>query len=146
MLNYFMDSKMIQQLKDQYLQMISQRNFDHFINPEIVHLVDGEAEIHWQAKPDHLNRFGAVHGGALAGLIDTVGAIATLTKLKRIVTTELNVSFVKAADITTKIIARGQVLHAGKTLIRTQVHLYNDQKQLLTTGQLTFFVLGALTL
>lgn len=141
-----MDPITIEKLKDLYLKMIQETNFDHFINPKIVYLGDGEAEVHWQAKPEHLNRFGAVHGGAFAGLIDTVGAIATLTKLKRMVTIEMNVSYVKAATIETQIIAKGKVIHAGRSLMRTTVELFNAEGHLLTRGQLTFFVLGELAL
>ena len=137
---------LIEKLKNHYLSMIKDKNFDHFIDPKLVHLDDGVAEIHWQAKPDHLNRFGSVHGGALAGLIDTVAAISSLTKMKRIVTIELNVSYIKAATIETKIIAKGRVIQAGKSLLRTVVELYNEDHQLLTRGNLTFFVLGDLNL
>jgi uncharacterized protein (TIGR00369 family) len=136
----------IDKLKSQYLSMIEEKNFDHFIDPQIIQLKDGEAEVHWQAKPDHLNRFGSVHGGALAGLIDTVAAIASLTKMKRIVTIELNVSYIKAANITTKIIAKGKVIQAGRSLLRTVVELFNAEGELLTRGTLTFFVLGELTI
>ena len=136
----------IEKLKSYYMSMITERNFDHFINPQIVKLEDGEAEVHWQAKPDHLNRFGSVHGGALAGLIDTVAAIASLTKMKRIVTIELNISYVKAANISTKIIAKGKVIHAGRSLLRTSVELMNEDGELLTRGNLTFFIMGDLTL
>ncbi len=137
---------LIEKLKSNYLSMIEGKNFDHFIDPKIVHLRDGEAEVHWQAKTDHLNRFGSVHGGALAGLIDTVAAIASLTKMKKIVTIELNVSYVKAANITTKVIAKGKVIQAGRSLLRTVVELFNAEGELLTRGNLTFFVLGDLTL
>jgi acyl-CoA thioesterase len=141
-----MNATHIEKLKSMYLEMIDKKNFDHFIDPKLIHLGDGEAEIHWQAKPDHLNRFGSVHGGALAGLIDTVAAISSLTKMKRIVTIELNVSYIKAATIETKIIAKGRVIQAGKSLLRTVVELYNEDQQLLTRGNLTFFVLGDLSL
>ncbi|MBM3909174.1 MAG: PaaI family thioesterase [Firmicutes bacterium] len=137
---------LIEKLKSHYITMIAEKNFDHFINPRIIKLEDGEAEVHWQAKPDHLNRFGAVHGGALAGLIDTVAAIASLTKMKRIVTIELNVSYIKAANISTHIIAKGKVIHAGRSLLRTSVELMNAEGDILTKGNLTFFVLGDLTL
>ncbi|MEY3431432.1 MAG: hypothetical protein RIS53_330 [Bacillota bacterium] len=137
---------LIEKLKSHYLSMIAEKNFDHFINPQIIKLEDGETEVHWQAKPDHLNRFGSVHGGALAGLIDAVAAIASLTKMKRIVTIELNVSYVKAANISTKIIAKGKVVHAGRSLLRTVVELFNTEGELLTRGNLTFFVIGDLTL
>jgi len=141
-----MKTKEIEKLKAHYLTILAEKNFDHFMNPKVILLGDGEAEIHWQATHDHLNRFGVVHGGALAGLIDTVAAITSLTQMKRIVTIELNISYVKAASITTKIIAKGKVIQSGKSLIRTRVELFNEEGQLLTTGNLTFFVLGELTL
>jgi uncharacterized protein (TIGR00369 family) len=141
-----MNKNQIQKIKDQYLAMIDQKNFDHFINPNIIKLEDGLAEVRWLPQPEHLNRFGAIHGGALAGLIDSVASITSLTKLKRIVTIEMNISYIKAATISNKILAKGVVIQAGKSLIRTTVELFNEDNQLITRGNLTFFILGELTL
>jgi uncharacterized protein (TIGR00369 family) len=141
-----MNKNQIQKIKDQYLAMIDQKNFDHFINPNIIKLEDGLAEVRWLPQPEHLNRFGAIHGGALAGLIDSVASITSLTKLKRIVTIEMNISYIKAATISNKILAKGIVIQAGKSLIRTTVELFNEDNQLITRGNLTFFILGELTL
>jgi len=141
-----MNKDQIQHIKQHYLTMIDKKNFDHFINPDIIRLEDGLAEVRWLPQPEHLNRFGAIHGGALAGLIDTVGSIASLTKLKRIVTIELNISYIKAATISTKVLAKGLVIQSGKSLIRTTVELFNEDNQLITRGNLTFFILGELTL
>jgi uncharacterized protein (TIGR00369 family) len=141
-----MKKEHIQKIKEQYLTMIDKKNFDHFINPDIIRLDDGLAEVRWLPQPEHLNRFGAIHGGALAGLIDTVASIASLTKLKRIVTIELNVSYIKASTISTKVLAKGVVIQAGKSLIRTTVELFNEDNQLITRGNLTFFILGELIL
>jgi len=146
MLNPMIEKAHIEKLKAHYLTMIDAQNFDHFIDPKLIQLDDGAAEVHWVPKPEHLNRFGAVHGGAFAGLIDTVAAITALTKMKRIVTIELNVSYIKAATITTKVVAKGKVIHAGQSLLRVVVDLFNQEGQLLTKGNLTFFVLGELTL
>jgi hypothetical protein len=55
-----MKTKEIEKIKAHYLTMIAEKNFDHFINPNIIQLVEGEAEIHWQPTHEHLNRFGAV--------------------------------------------------------------------------------------
>jgi uncharacterized protein (TIGR00369 family) len=129
-----MKKEQIQKIKEQYLTMIDKKNFDHFINPDILRLDDGLAEVRWLPQPEHLNRFGAIHGGALAGLIDTVASIASLTKLKRIVTIELNISYIKAATISTKVLAKGVVIQAGKSLIRTTVELFNEDNQLITRG------------
>jgi uncharacterized protein (TIGR00369 family) len=141
-----MNKDQIQKIKDQYLAMIDQKNFDHFINPNIIKLEDGLAEVRWLPQPEHLNRFGAIHGGALAGLIDSVASITSLTKLKRIVTIEMNISYIKAATISNKILAKGVVIQAGKSLIRTTVELFNEDNQLITRGNLTFFIMGELTL
>jgi uncharacterized protein (TIGR00369 family) len=141
-----MNKDQIQKIKEQYLMMIDQKNFDHFINPNITKLEDGLAEVRWRPQPEHLNRFGAIHGGALAGLIDSVASITSLTKLKRIVTIEMNISYIKAATISNKILAKGIVIQAGKSLIRTTVELFNEDNQLITRGNLTFFILGELTL
>ena len=143
---YRMKQEQIQKIKDNYLTMIDKKNFDHFINPDILRLDDGLAEVRWLPQPEHLNRYGAIHGGALAGLIDTVASIASLTKLKRIVTIELNVSYIKAATISNTILAKGVVIQAGKSLIRTTVELFNEDNQLITRGNLTFFILGELIL
>jgi uncharacterized protein (TIGR00369 family) len=141
-----MKKEQIQKIKDHYLTMIDKKNFDHFINPDIIRLEDGLADVRWLPQAEHLNRFGAIHGGALAGLIDTVAAIASLTKLKRIVTIEMNISYIKAATISNKILAKGVVIQAGKSLIRTTVELFNEDNQLITRGNLTFFIMGDLTL
>jgi len=141
-----MNKDQIQKIKEQYLMMIDQKNFDHFINPNITKLEDGLAEVRWLPQPEHLNRFGAIHGGALAGLIDSVASITSLTKLKRIVTIEMNISYIKAATISNKILAKGVVIQAGKSLIRTTVELFNEDNQLITRGNLTFFIMGDLTL
>ena len=143
---YRMKQEQIQKIKNNYLTMIDKKNFDHFINPDILRLDDGLAEVRWVPQPEHLNRFGAIHGGALAGLIDTVASIASLTKLKRIVTIELSVSYIKAATISNTILAKGVVIQAGKSLIRTTVELFNEDNQLITRGNLTFFILGELIL
>jgi acyl-CoA thioesterase len=141
-----MNKEQIKKIKDQYLMMIDQKNFDHFINPNIIKLEDGLAEVRWFPQPEHLNRFGAIHGGALAGLIDSVASITSLTKLKRIVTIEMNISYIKAATIATKVFAKGLVIQSGKSLIRTTVELFNEENQLITRGNLTFFILGELNL
>jgi acyl-CoA thioesterase len=141
-----MEKEQIQVLKDRYIKNLLEENFDFFINPQLIELLDGSAIVRWQPKPIHLNRFKAIHGGAIAGLIDTVAAITSLTKLKRIVTTEMNISFIKAGTIETEIEAVGKVIHSGRSLIRTEVELFNEQKQLIAKGHLTFFVLGDLVL
>lgn len=135
----------LQKLKETYENDIKDNNFDHFISPKILELEDGRTVIEWSPRPEHLNRFKMVHGGAFAGLVDSVGALAALSKLKRVVTIEMNVSYIKAGKIGSKIKAIGKVVHAGRSLIRSQVEVFDEENVLLVKGNLTFFVLGELS-
>jgi acyl-CoA thioesterase len=120
--------------------------FDHWIQPTITAFIPGEVTIAWKPKNIHMNRYGAIHGGALAGLVDVVGAIATLSLGKRVVTTDMNISFLKMGTLDTTLTAKGIVFHRGRSIMRTSVEFFNEQNQLLLRAQLSFFVLGDLSL
>jgi acyl-CoA thioesterase len=141
-----MDKELIEKLKQRYILMIKEVNYDHFIDPNILVIEEGKALVEWKPKPLHLNRFGSVHGGAISGLIDTVAAITALTKMKRIVTIDMHVSYIKAATIATTVKAVGRVIHGGRSLVRTEVELFDAENNILARGQVDFFVLGDLTL
>jgi acyl-CoA thioesterase len=120
--------------------------FDHWIRPNIISFSPGEVTITWNPKDVHINRYGAIHGGALAGLVDVVGAIATLSLGKRVVTTDMNLSFLKMGKLETTITAKAHVFHRGRSIMRTSVEFFNENHQLLVKAQLSFFVLGDLSL
>jgi acyl-CoA thioesterase len=141
-----MDQPLLDKIKHYYEQQDQTDTFDHFIAPHIVRLEPGLATIQWHAKSIYMNRYGAIHGGALAGLVDVVGAIATLSLGKRVVTTDLSVSFLKMGTIDTTIRAEAHVFHRGRSILRTSVQFFNEHDQLMVQAQLSFFVLGDLTL
>jgi uncharacterized protein (TIGR00369 family) len=141
-----MHQPLLDKIKQYYDQTNQTDTFDHFISPHIVRLEPGLATIQWDAKSIFMNRYGAIHGGALAGLVDVVGAIATLSLGKRVVTTDLSVSFLKMGTLETTIRAEAHVFHRGRSIMRTSVQFFNEHDQLMVQAQLSFFVLGDLTL
>jgi acyl-CoA thioesterase len=136
----------LEKFKELYENDLKKDNFDHFIDPKILHLDHGKAVIQWTPRTAHLNRFQTVHGGAFSGLVDSVGAIATLSTLKRVVTIEMQVSYLKPGKIDSVITATGKVISEGRSLIRTEVEIKDQHDDLLVKGHLTFFVLGDLVL
>lgn len=141
-----MNPDIIHQIKAYYSTQGDKETFDHFIQPNITSLEPGKATITWQAKDVFMNRYGAIHGGALAGLVDVVGAIATLSLGKRVVTTDMTLSFLKMGTKDTMIRAEAHVFHRGRSLMRTLVQFFNERDQLMVQAQLSFFVLGDLTI
>lgn len=141
-----MKEEILTKLKQYYTEEGKDQTFDHWIRPNITHLEPGLVEVVWKPNEVSMNRYGAIHGGALAGLVDVVGAIATLSLGKRVVTTDMNISFLKTGTIDTILTAKGIVFHRGRSLMRTTVEFFNPNNQCLVKAQLSFFVLGDLSL
>ncbi len=80
---------------------------------ELVRFSDGTSELAWTPKPEHLNSFGVLHGGAIMTLLDvTLAHAARGTDASMgVVTIEMKTSFMQPAV--------GPVSGHGKLLHRT---------------------------
>jgi uncharacterized protein (TIGR00369 family) len=66
----------------------------------VVHAVAGEVRLGWEARPDHRNLQGLVHGGVLATLVDIAMGLAVRTVVgptRRHVTIDLDVHYLRPA-------------------------------------------------
>jgi acyl-CoA thioesterase len=131
-----------QQLLTFFLEKSDPQRFDHLYAPEILSLELGFAKVKWVPTEIFLNRLQSIHGGALAGLADIVGSLATLTYGKKVVTTDLNISYLKAGQLSNTFLMTGKVVHAGRSMMRTEVECFNEFQQTIIRAQLSFFVLG----
>jgi acyl-coenzyme A thioesterase PaaI-like protein len=87
------------------------------LNPFIDHLgftlerfESGESEVHYEARPEHLNCFAVIHGGATMTLMD-------------VVTIEMKTSFMQAAR--GRLTARGRLIHRTATLAFTEATVFD---------------------
>lgn len=80
----------------------------------------GEAEIAFNPRPEHLNSFNVVHGGASMTLLDVVMAHAarSVEPSMGCVTIEMKTSFMRAAK--GPLLAKGRLLHRTATLAFTE--------------------------
>ena len=98
----------------------------------------GEAELHYDPAPDHLNSFNVVHGGASMTLLDVVMAHAARSVQQDMgaVTIEMKTSFMRAAQ--GALVARGKLLHRTATMAFTEGSIFDAAGKLCCHATGTF--------
>ena len=94
---------------------------------ELLDMGDGYAEGRVRIEDYHLNPYGAVHGGLIFCLGDVMGGIACSTLGAKPVTVNSNVSYFSPLIGTKEITARAQVVKYGRTMMFTEISIFNDQ-------------------
>ena len=117
-------------------------SLENFLQLEIVKIDEGIVNYRAKIVDKHCNLYGVVHGGVLASIIDTVMGIACISLGKRVVTTDMSVSYIKNVTEGSTITAVGQVISNGKTIMRTVGQVFNEQQQILINSQGSYFVIG----
>lgn len=110
---------------------------------ELLRMENGEADIRFDAAPEHLNSFNVVHGGASMTLLDVVMAHAARSVLvgadadMGCVTIEMKTSFMAAAKRD-----GGALLATGKLLHRTATMAFTEGRVLDASGKLCAHATG----
>jgi uncharacterized protein (TIGR00369 family) len=141
---------MTQEQKKRFLELYcsdsSRPGYGSFLGHEVSDVHSGAVSARFVPGSRHMNGFGATHGGTIAGLIDSVGGLAAMTTLKRVVTSELNVSYIRPSSENQELMASAMVVHSGRNLVRVSAEVSDTNGKLIATGNLTFFVVGELDL
>jgi len=105
---------------------------------ELLHFDDGRSELGFEPRPEHLNTFHVVHGGATLSLMDVAMAVAarSVQKDMGVVTIELKTSFLQAAA--GRLTARGQLLHRTRTLAFAEARVLDAHGRLCAHATGTF--------
>jgi uncharacterized protein (TIGR00369 family) len=85
----------------------------------------GESELHYTARPEHLNTFHVTHGGACMTLHDVAMAAAARSVQPEmgVVTIEMKTSFMQPA--TGPLVAKGRLIHRTATMAFTEATIYD---------------------
>ena len=103
------------------------------------HMANGESELRYTAKPEHLNTFDVTHGGASMTLMDVAMAVAARSLESDdfgCVTIKMKTSFMQAAR--GPLVAKGLVLHRTKTMAYCEGKIYDSEGRLCTHATGTF--------
>lgn len=132
-------------IRRRYFEDKSRPLFEHALDPVLRTLVDGVAVVEMTVSNPLQNAQGMAHGGALATLCDLAMGLACVTKGKMVVTTDLSISYLRAAKVGSILTAKGEVLKDGKNLLRAMTRVYDESGNLIVDARATFFVTGTIT-
>lgn len=92
----------------------------------------------------HRNYLGGVHGGLIATLVDTVCFFPKplLPSGQAATTLDLNVSYVRAAAVGDRLIARAELLHLGRRTASLSVRVTDQQERLVAHGTTTLLLIS----
>ncbi len=122
-------------------------NFSLLVGLEVENLYEGGAVLGMTVKEHHLQIHNVVHGGVIASLADTAGAIAAYTVSAvgaELATIELKINYLLPIAYG-KVEAEGRVLRAGRNFIVVECDIRNEQGQLAAKALMTFGGAGART-
>jgi acyl-CoA thioesterase len=102
-------------------------------------LTENSAKLRLTPKEDVMNAFGIIHGGIIATLADTcMGMILRAADVPS-VTLELAINYLGVTKPGDQLIAEGQVIHFGGTVITTQCLICSDSGRKIAFAKGTFF-------
>ncbi len=92
----------------------------------------------------HGNYFGGAHGGLIATLVDTVCFFPRplLPSGRLVTTTNLNVSYIRPAQMGERLTARSELLHMGRRTASLAVRVVDGDGRLVAHGTATLMVLS----
>jgi uncharacterized protein (TIGR00369 family) len=104
----------------------------------------GHARFELIVGEKHLRTLGIAHGGVAAALLDTALGVAAATTAPEgydVVTAQLNVNFIRPAWMGERLIASGDVQHAGKMTAVCRGELRTQEGALVGAASGTFLYL-----
>ena len=92
----------------------------------LVKFENGESEILYTAKPEHLNTFDVTHGGACMTLLDVTMAAAARSHTPEdgVVTIEMKTSFMQPS--VGPLSARGRLMHRTASMAFVEATIYDE--------------------
>ncbi|XP_054273795.1 acyl-coenzyme A thioesterase 13-like [Macrosteles quadrilineatus] len=91
----------------------------------IVSANDGRCTAELTVAEEHSNSHGTLHGGLSATIVDIVSTLALVTHKRQAfgVSTDLHVSYLKAAEIGEDVVIEANTIRAGRTLAYLEVYI-----------------------
>lgn len=95
----------------------------------VVHVAHGEVDIALPTSPAVAQQHGFVHGGAVAAIADSAAGYAALSTMRPgvgVLTTEFKINLLAPAA-GDRLVARGRVIKAGRTLTLARAEVFAEQ-------------------
>ncbi len=112
----------------------------HALNMELSYQSNGQARFDMPYKADFDHALGGIHGGIYATLLDNAGWFTAATQVDTwVATVDFSMKLLRAARAEA-LYSIGDILHVGRSLIMSEMKLYNESDRLMAIGQATFSI------
>ncbi len=108
---------------------------------EITKLDDGYCKGEMPLNEKTCNPYGAVHGGCIYALADTIGGSAALTRSEKVVTLDSHMNFLRAASNKGMLIAEAKVVRHGNKIAVYHVDVTTSEGVQVAEATYSFYVL-----
>jgi uncharacterized protein (TIGR00369 family) len=141
-----MDEERAKKNYERMAKVISITPFMKHLGMELVEADEGYARLKLRFQKENTTVADALHGGAIASLIDTTGAMAAWTTAEIATpryfgsTVSVSVNYLSGA-IGEDIFAEGRVLKRGKEIIYSDVRVTNPGGKLLAQGTVVYRII-----
>ena len=128
-------------LYERIFKSFEKQSFLSLIGAKIETVEKGKVSISCESKDTLLQQQGLLHGGVITALADVAGGYAALTTMPEnaeVLTVELKINLMRPAT-TKKVIAIGEVIKAGKTLVVVEATVTDEANKILAKMMSTMF-------
>lgn len=133
-----------QVLKDYLYHIYKSNPFVSLLNMSIAKLEQGCVTMVMPVEKDrHTNLYHVAHGGALASLADTAMGVACCTTGKKVMTLDMSMNFIRAAQPQAAVSAVGKVVHDGSRTMVAETDIVDGNGGLVLKARGTYFVIGS---
>lgn len=112
------------------------------IGLKITEVEGGRAVGELEVTPRLLNPYGAVHGGILFSIADTVGGTAAWSRGFCVVTSTGTINYLRGTAGAKKLIAEATEVKPGKTLSIYDVEIKDEKGRLVSKAVMTYYSMG----
>ncbi|NXO00705.1 ACO13 thioesterase, partial [Rhinopomastus cyanomelas] len=124
----------LEALREAMKYMVESQGFDRVLSKmKLLSATPGKVVCEMKVEEEHTNRFGTLHGGLTATLVDVVSTTALLytERAQPGVSVDMNITYTSAAKIGEEVLITAQILKQGRNIAFATVDLTNK-----TTGKL----------
>lgn len=134
---------MAQEAAEEMARRVRQSRPVRLFGFDLVTAEPGRSLMRMRIRERHRQVHGVVHGGFLAALADTAGALACYLSLPAgtwLATVELKINYLEAVAEGT-IVAEGKMLRVGKTFAVAECEIRDGENRLVAKSLMTFAIL-----
>ena len=136
-----MKQKHLSWVRNYFREICETSVLENFMGLKIVKIGAGKVTCATKIIDRHCNLYGTIHGGTLASISDVAMGVACVTMGRRVVTIDMNISYIKNATVGSALTAVGKVVSGGKKIMRAECRIFHG-KVLLARSQASYYVTG----